>query len=193
MGQDIRKMMRDYTPETSKLPEGHEARFEARLNAMEVKPQRNMFFYLRVAAIVLVIVTVGWFAFNTLNGDAQDNGITAVEDENVTNNVADSFTLGDISPDLKKIESYYTTGINVQLASLQVNEDNKELVDGYMQRLSELDTEYQVLNNELNEVGPNEATITALVDNLQLRLELLFKLKNKLEELKKQNNENYTI
>jgi uncharacterized protein involved in exopolysaccharide biosynthesis len=91
------------------------------------------------------------------------------------------------------VESYYTTGINVQLASLKVNDDNKELVDSYMKRLNELHTEYKVLNKELNEVGPNEATITALVDNLQLRLELLFKLKNKLEELKKQNNENYTI
>ncbi|MBT8276363.1 MAG: hypothetical protein KJO39_09490 [Bacteroidia bacterium] len=193
MGQDIRKMMRDYTPETTKLSEGHETRFEARLKALEAKPDRNMFFYLKVAAIVVVLISVGWFAFYSLNGGIQDNGITAVEEENVTENVAESFTLGDISPDLKKIESYYTTGINVQLASLQVNEDNKELVDGYMQRLSELDIEYQVLNKELNEVGPNEATITALVDNLQLRLELLFKLKNKLKELKKQNNENYTI
>ena len=58
-----------------------------------------------------------------------------------------------------------------------------------MQQLSELDKEYQRLTLDLNEAGPTEATITALIDNLQLRLELLFKLKNKLKELKNQNNE----
>ena len=62
-----------------------------------------------------------------------------------------------------------------------------------MARLAELDIEYNKLNNELNEVGPTEVTITALIENLQLRLELLFKLKNKLKELKNQNNEDYNI
>jgi len=52
-----------------------------------------------------------------------------------------------------------------------------------------LDNAYKTLNTELNEVGPSEATITALIDNLQLRLELLFKLKNKLKELKTLENE----
>ena len=192
MGQDIRKMMRDYSPETPKLSKGHEARFEARLDALEEKPKGNMYFWLRIAAVVLIIFTVGGLVYNSFGPNDPNDGITVTEDNTTANDVAQSFTLGDISPDLKKIESYYTTGINVQLASLQVNDDNKELVDSYMQRLSELDAEYQVLNKELNEVGPNEATITALVDNLQLRLELLFKLKNKLEELKKQNNENFT-
>jgi hypothetical protein len=192
MGQDIRKMMRDYRPEAPKLSEGHEARFEARLEALEEKPKGNMYFWLRVAAIVLIVLTVGGIAYNNFDRGSVQDGITVVEDDTNSNEVVQSFTLGDISPDLKKIESYYTTGINVQLASLKVNDDNKELVDGYMQRLQELNTEYQVLNKELNEVGPNEATISALVDNLQLRLELLFKLKNKLEELKKQNNENFT-
>jgi hypothetical protein len=193
MGQDIRKMMRDYKPGTPKLSEGHEARFEARLNAASSKPDRNMYFWLRIAAVVLALVTVGSFAYYAMGTKDNSDGITVVDDAQNNPIAENAITLGDISPDLKKIESYYTTGINVQLASLKVNDDNKELVDGYMQRLRELDAEYQVLNKELNEVGPSEATITALVDNLQLRLELLFKLKNKLQELKNKNNENYTI
>ena len=51
--------------------------------------------------------------------------------------------------------------------------------------------EYKLLNKELNEVGPTEATISALIDNLKLRLELLFKLKNKLKELKNLENEQF--
>ncbi len=192
MGQDIRKMMRDYSPETPKLSEGHELRFEERLKAEDATPKQNVFSWMRVAAVILAMVAVGSVAFYLTKDEGAGNEITVINENDTTEEVAQSFTLGDISPDLKKIESYYTTGINVQLASLKVNEENKELVDGYMQRLSELDAEYQLLNKELNEVGPNEATITALVENLQLRLELLFKLKNKLEELKKQNNENFT-
>lgn len=192
MGQDIRKMMRDYSPETPKLSEGHELRFEERLKAVDATPKQNVFSWMRVAAVILAMVAVGSVAFYLTKDEGAGNEITVINENDTTEEVAQSFTLGDISPDLKKIESYYTTGINVQLASLKVNEENKELVDGYMQRLSELDAEYQLLNKELNEVGPNEATITALVENLQLRLELLFKLKNKLEELKKQNNENFT-
>ena len=101
------------------------------------------------------------------------------------------FTLGDISPDLKKVEEFYINGINVQLASLQMDEENKELTDGYLERLAELDTEYALLNNEMNLNGPSEGTVTALIDNLKFRLELLFKLKNKLKELKNTNNEEF--
>jgi len=54
-----------------------------------------------------------------------------------------------------------------------------------------LDKEYNSLNAELSKVGPTEATVTALIDNLKLRLDLLFKLKNKLKELKNQNNEEF--
>ena len=60
-----------------------------------------------------------------------------------------------------------------------------------MQRLAELDKEYTSLNIELNNVGPSETTVTALIDNLKMRLDLLFKLKNKLKELKTQNNEEF--
>lgn len=53
-----------------------------------------------------------------------------------------------------------------------------------MLELEELDKEYQRLNTELNETGPNEQTIEAMVSNLQLRLDLLRRLKIKLNEIK---------
>jgi len=55
-----------------------------------------------------------------------------------------------------------------------------------------LDKEYKLLNKELNDVGPSEASVNALIDNLKLRLELLFKLKNKLKELKNIENEEFS-
>jgi len=66
------------------------------------------------------------------------------------------------------------------------------VVDDFMDRLSDLNKEYKSLNNELNEVGPNEQTIGALIKNLQLRLQLLLKLKEKLHQLKSSENETVT-
>ena len=80
----------------------------------------------------------------------------------------------------------------MQLASLKITDENKELVDGYMQRgLLNWIRNTISLNAELTKVGPTEATVTALIDNLKMRLDLLFKLKNKLKELKNQNNEEF--
>ncbi|MEZ4858783.1 MAG: hypothetical protein R2781_08230 [Flavobacteriaceae bacterium] len=112
-----------------------------------------------------------------------------VETNTEINTQTPTITIGSLSPDLKKVEDFYITGINQQLASLNRTPENEELVNGYLQRLEELNNAYNLLNKELNEVGPSEATITALIDNLQLRLELLFKLKNKLKELKSLENE----
>lgn len=189
MAQDIRELMKGHRPDKSRLSEGHEARFEARLKeAFPPEKKSNGFFWLKIAASVVVVMTLGYFAFTYESGETIDPEIVEVQpQEDLQNNI----TLGDLSPDLKKVEEFYTNGINLQLASLEVNDDNRELIDSYLSRLAELDAEYKRLNDELNEVGPSEATITALIDNLQLRLELLFKLKNKLNELKDLNNEQF--
>jgi len=194
MAQDIRKMLKEITPETPKLSKGHEARFETRLEdsfsdlPTSLAGSRPSISWLRVAAIAITFIGVSVFGYLYFS-DTKSNPIVNVTTEKEDNSKL--FSLGDLSPDLKKVEDYYLTGINVQLASLKITKENRDLIDGYMQRLSELDKEYSKLNLELNEVGPNEATITALIDNLKLRLELLFKLKNKLKELKNQENEQF--
>jgi hypothetical protein len=53
-----------------------------------------------------------------------------------------------------------------------------------MTQLEELNAEYKKLNADLVEVGVNDQTVSTLIDNLQLRLTLLFKLKDKLKDIK---------
>jgi predicted negative regulator of RcsB-dependent stress response len=194
MAQDIRKLIKEQAPDSPSLPKGHEARFQERLEqemgstdviSIERRNGSNRL-WLRIAAIAVIVVITGVFGYIYISDEDQNQIVeTDVKKENVNNQL----TLGDLSPDLKKIEDYYKTGINVQLASLKITKDNKALIDGYMGQLKELNDEYKVLNAELNNNGPSEATITALIDNLKLRLELLFKLKNKLKELKNQKDE----
>ena len=59
--------------------------------------------------------------------------------------------------------------------------ETKALFDGYLLQLNELDKEYQKLSLELTESGPSELTVNALIDNLKLRLNLLYRLKSQLK------------
>ena len=190
MAQDLRKMDFSSEEQLPKLSKGHEAKFEALLAKEfgEKKNEKSAFFFLKIAAAVIIFLGLAYVGYHQFYN--QENAIeeTLAETEHETD-TKEQITIGDISPDLKKIEEFYTAGINVQLASLPMNPENKELIDGYMRQLDELNKEYQFLNQELNAVGPTEATVTALIDNLKLRLELLFKLKNKLKELKTLENE----
>jgi len=194
MAQDIREIVKRSRPTKLELPVGHEQRFAQKLNvAFETKVPKSInikFYSLKIAAMLITFIAVGVFGYFAISNQPA----TQIENEAVVMGKptqTNQYSLGDISPNLKKMEDFYLTGINVQLASLDVNQENSELVDGYMDQLNQLDIAYKDLNAELNKVGPTEATVTALIDNLKLRLDLLFKLKNKLKELKDQKNEQF--
>jgi len=192
MAQDIRELLKDRDPKSLDLSKGHKNRFEAKLNEAFPEEKSN-FSWVKVAAVAIVLISVTFFGYQYLsdfNGTSIDKNSNPIvtTDENDKEKI-NQISIGDLSPDLKKVEDYYLAGINMQLATLKIDADNKDLIDGYMNQLSVLDKEYKKLNLELNKVGPSEATITALIDNLKLRLDLLFKLKNKLNEFKTQENE----
>lgn len=194
MAQDLRELLKGETSEKATLQKGHEKRFETLLDkAMPKIEKEPSFNWMRVAAIAIVFLGLAFFGYQYLTDFTGDNLNTnnnpIVENTSTKTPKANQISLGDLSPDLKKVEDYYMAGINMQLASLKIDPENKGLVDGYMRQLSALDKEYQKLSIELNKEGPSEATITALIDNLKLRLELLFKLKSKLNEFKTQENE----
>lgn len=195
MGQDIREMFKNEdSREKGKLIQGHQKRFEARLEKeLPASTSGNKYLYWKIAAVLVVIFGVGFFFLNSSGNQIDANQVveTPVQEEPVEEISEERFQLSDISPEFKKIESYYLAGINMELAKLEINNDNKALIDAFMLELEELDKEYQRLNAELQETGPNEQTIEAMVSNLQLRLELLRKLKTKLNELKNSKNKNY--
>ncbi|MFS4467402.1 hypothetical protein [Maribacter sp. 2210JD10-5] len=191
MGQDLREMFKKEREQKFHLKKGHEARFLEKLEEDLPKNTRgNSFAWLKVAASVMVVVGLSIVAYTTL--DNSDDIPTTIVDKDHGNEEKDEFSFGDLSPDLKKVENYYVANINMELSRLEVSPENKELVDSFMEQLSELNEEYKNLNAELVALGPNDQTITALIENLQLRLQLLQKLKRKLNELKSSKNEQIT-
>ncbi len=202
MAQDIRELMKGKPSNGPSLPQGHEARFEARLQAAfgDEKQisggKKPMVFWMQVAAVAIAFLAVSFFGYNALTKNNEDNTIVennptieGLLNEDGTQKQEKMIRLGDISPEIKRAENLLTAGINVQLASLEITNDNKDVIDGYMKQLDGLKKEYEQLNLELNELGPNEETITALFDNLKMQLELVLKLNNKLKELKNQKDE----
>ncbi|HET8754096.1 MAG TPA: hypothetical protein VFM59_07015 [Salinimicrobium sp.] len=199
MAQDIRELFKNEEKrESFKIPKGHQARFEQKLdNALPEKKSQNTFFAYKIAAVLVVLFSVGYLLFQNNHPVGNEVVGTSVEEQDVNKaTVADEkevpqVTLADISPEYKKIEDYYMASFNLGLSQLEITKENKALIDSFMAQLAELDKEYARLNKEFVKTGTNSETVEALIRNLQLRLELLFKLKNKLEELKKENHDNY--
>lgn len=192
MAQDLRKLFEEQRKKESyQMKKGHEDRFFEKLeNEMPKKASTNTYFWLKIAASVVVLVGLtSYFYINTADDSTQKTTIVINDNEKSK----DGISLGDLSPDLKKVENYYVANISIALAGLEVSDENKDIVDSYMEQLAELNKEYEKLNQELNEVGPNDQTIEALIQNLQLRLQLLKKLKEKLNQLKLSKNEQTAI
>lgn len=201
MGQDIRKMFQEKPEqEVNKLQPGHQQRFEDRLNkAMPVKKTTNRFYFLQIAAGLVIALAVGAFLYFSNNEAETANSPQLVEtpsEEKETSKETPEtdYRLSDVSPEFKKIEDYYMASLNIQLAKLDMTPGNKELIDAFMRKLETLNDEYIALNAEIQETGLNEETVEAMIANLQLRLDLLKKLKNKLNEIEQSKdlkNENY--
>ncbi len=189
MARDLRKLFEEEQKEEQFVMNGgHEKRFMDLLKKELPQQKKSSFFILKIAASILLLASIGTIFFM----NREDVGIkTTVVDKNPGIETKPGISLGDLSPDLKKVENYYVANINLELSKLNISGDNKDLVDSYMERLTELNVEYKKLNEELNQVGPNDQTISALIKNLQLRLQLLQKLKEKLNEVKSSKSEQY--
>ena len=185
MAQDIRELLKkDASISKEKMPAGHQKRFLEKLEeSIPQKPKNDYSYWWKIAASVVVFLGLGYAAFQ-LKGNQP---VEVIEDS--PQEMAQLKTLGDISPDLKKVEDYYLASINLELAKMPVNDDNKELVDSYIAKLEKLNEEYKKLSLELTENGPSELTINALIDNLKMRLNLLQRLREQLKDLSSDEEE----
>ncbi|WP_430408629.1 hypothetical protein [Kordia sp.] len=194
MGQDIKDLLKNEQLHIQKgLSDGHEARFLERLDDVlplqEEKTKKPSFSIYKIAAAVILIISLGSLAYQQLQPNVNISGEEVVKTDSEATENSNLISLGDVSPDLKKIEDYYLASINYELTQVEVSEIGKQLFKSYMDKLSLLNEEHKVLQNELTEIGPNEQTINAMIDNLQFRLKLLYQLKEKLNELKKSEND----
>ena len=206
MAQDIRKMFQeDRSLPSERLEKGHEQRFGARLEKAfpqeekTTKEPKNNYMFLKIAAVLVVALGIGFVFMAPDNMFKGEQVVETAPSEEIMEKeeevpVTKEYQLSDVSPEFKKIENFYLASLNIELAKLEVNEENKALVDSFMKQLAGLDQEYKKLNAEISETGLTEGSVEAMISNLQLRLELLYKLKNKIKDInqsKIKQNENY--
>lgn len=185
MPKDIRKLTGDFKKESIELSRDHEEKFLQKLQ-QEFPKKRTSYtkFYIAASVILLLGLCLKLFIVKTNDGE-----------EVIPEEIPKMVNLEEISPEMKKIENYYLTAINYEIASLEVTPENKALLDEYLEKVSKLDTHYKRLHQQLQKDKITEETVNALITNLQLRLQLLIQLKDQLKDLqsKKSNHENTII
>lgn len=210
MGQDLRDMFKSGSGEglpageagPEKLSNGHKKRFAQKLDenfhaclpclpdrqaarqGKQGKTKSRNFQWYKIAAVFIVLFGIGFLLLQQTGSSPGENNIASGKELQETP-VDTTVFLSDVSPSYKKVEDYYLGTLHTELAQLNVTDENKLLIDSFMAQLAELDQEYKRLNSELAVTGVNDETVSALIENLTLRLDLLFKLKIKLEELQK--------
>jgi len=188
MAQDLRELFKnERNGDGPRMKPGHTKRFHERLENRFPKQRKPWVVPLKIAASVFILLGIGIYFLVQHNIQTVPQPEVAEKEASVETKAG--ISLGDLSPDLKKVENYYVANINYELSKLEVSSENKAMVEGFMNQLGVLNQEYKTLNTELNKMGPNDQTITALIKNLQLRLQLLQKLQEKLKHLKASKNE----
>lgn len=187
MARDIRDLFKEEAFAQESMPKNHEERFLNKLDAAFPETKTSKFNWYRLAASVLVLLGLSFGAYNyfSSNGPTSET-VAATKPEKIK-------TLGDVSPGLKKVEDYYLASINLELSKVTYTPETKDLFDGYLKQLEDLNKEYESLSVELTENGPNELTVNALIDNLKYRLNLLYRLRKQLESLNADENTSQSI
>ncbi|MDC6352565.1 hypothetical protein PP178_13470 [Zeaxanthinibacter sp. PT1] len=190
MGRDLRDLLKEEKEMRGQMKEGHEQRFLEKLDRAHNKPRSNRINWWLMAASIIVVVGLGIVFLQQENQVIPEQQPLVLDEKEPVQQ--QTISLGDLSPDLEKIENFYLASINMELAELEISPENQNMVNDYMERLATLNEAYKELQKELNDLGPNDQTIEALIYNLQTRLDLLYKLRDKINHLKSSKNETVT-
>lgn len=187
MKQDIKEKLKEFREENITLSVNHSKKFEVLLQKEmhQKSSKKRNFAWLSIAASIVFLLGLGIQFYTSKTIPTESNSIEKT--------IQKEITLGNISPEFQTIETYYVNSINLEISQLDLSEENKEIVDGYLVKIAELTKEYKILTQELNIKGVNDTTIEALIGNLQLRLQLLKRLKKQLQQLKNLNTQSNEI
>lgn len=178
--KDVFKENKEFFSEQFPLPAGHEERFKAKLNqnkGVSLKPTYN---YWKVAAIFVPLFMLATYFFLEFNSSQEP---------------LQEVNLSDYSPELSEAENYLAYVVKEKtekIKSLQ-NKENQTLIDHSLNELDSLQANYNQLLFDLKESGGNPQVIKSVVINLQLQVEVLENVMNRLEinqEIKQNYNEN---
>lgn len=173
--KDLRKDFK-YTDEKLKMPEGHFESFQKKLGVKSSgRPASDWIQKIAAVLILGILLSTYWF-----QADITEASANSVVDKTID--------LNDISPELGNLETFFKASISYELATLEYG-NYEDVAFSYLDELEKIEEDYKQLHKDLHANGYNELIIEAMIENLQLRLELLQNLKLKLNELKTLSHE----
>ncbi len=158
--------------------EGHFKRFEMKL-AMRFSTgtiKRSIVPYLLKAAVVTLLVTLSslW---------TWDNFIRPERNR---------MTLGDVSPQYREVENYYSHQVRLMESELgnidlQNNPEQKEML---MSEMKGMDSVYVQLQHELKANPNDERIINAMIEHYQTKVEIMSYILDQLKAVRNENTKN---
>ena len=174
MKQDIRDLFKDDDFTKKELPSSHRAEFLDKLNASKAEKKNTFNFYdlLKIAAILFVFLSVGYFSIKSLGNQPKAIEETALQKQ------------------IKAVEAQYLKTIEAEWENfIGIAKDDK-LVTRYKQKLKSLDVDYKDISEKFKANANDIAIVEALVENLKRRLQLLKDIQEHIKILN-QENDNY--
>ncbi|MDX5418882.1 MAG: hypothetical protein LPK09_06680 [Hymenobacteraceae bacterium] len=144
------------------------------------------FLFMRVAATIVLLLACGITLWMVKQNSPAANGTIAAASEQVQ--------LSQIAPELAEVEVYYTSQINKKREELSdydmkvLGLDEARSID---RELARLDSSYTQLKTQLYTTPNTDQVMGAMIQNLQIRIEVLnrqLEVLKKIEQLQKQDN-----
>ncbi|MBL4605497.1 MAG: hypothetical protein JKY02_07525 [Flavobacteriaceae bacterium] len=147
--------------------EGHIQRFEKRLQG--ATPQNKISWkWMSVAASIILLVgfTLG----------------------SISNN--EPLVLSDLSPKMQEVETYFISTITIELQEIEKSRslDTEKIIESALDQLEELEDNYKLFIEELNNTGEQRKIINEMINNYQKRLEILQNTLLQIEQVKNPKN-----
>lgn len=142
------------------------------------------FLFMRIAAAIVLLVGCGLTLFLMKQNAPAGNNYTIAATE--------TQAIGAIAPELVEIEAYYTSQINNKKDELTAYDlktlglDQQQLID---KELARLDSSYLQLKKQLYTTPNTNKVLDAMIQNLQIRIEVLNRQLEVLQRIEKLQEE----
>jgi hypothetical protein len=168
--------------EQERLTQGHADRFAAKLNAQTSKKQPKVYRLkpLWIAAGLALLLGTSFFLGTQFNSE-----------------LTPKKGLAQVSEEMGQTEFYYTSLIKVEMKKLDAYPDleSSEMVESALDQLEKLEKDYEELEISLAQAPENKNIVSAMINNFQLRVQVLNELLERINQVKEYefSNENYNI
>lgn len=155
---------------------GHFERFKNRVASKKVATRSASALFAKIAVAASIALLVGMWIGNSY--------------------ASKGLELAQVSTKMEETQHYFTTTIKKELALVEIerNSETELMINDALERITTLETKYELLTLELKESSEDRRIIYAMISNFQSRIDILQNLLEQIEsvkELKKQHNENY--